>query len=548
MLPTIVSRSKLILGCARRQQYVAVISGVERPEALTPLRSASRSVVSTARHLSTKTGDGSGANGREDARINAGVSTNGSREDSSHSATIKPQPTVAPPPLSGSSTTSSAHAPLSSTTTVGASNTSAIPHSEYNAVDDPKISTPSSSVGKSATAVTSSSGSKSLGTAGDSPTASPLMETSKASTAASNESVALDVGGLFSAYYDKAHRLWSDRSGMSEIFELKQSVDEAGAAYDLASAEVTTNRRNLDDTLRKWEIASGQHLQLLQRRESWTPEDAQRFADFVSLEITSRADLEQARHVLSRSEEALTKAQLNYINKMRRRYHEEQIWQDQWRVLGTYGTWSLIVLNSCVFLGSQYFQRRRELDRMDTIARLIGESKVTVVQSEPAAESFFVAEETTETPVSVVEVGESTNQYITSTKEDENSHDEFNATKQQASMDSSTEISTSGGDTIENIGQESYDTSRGTKTVGSAGESVVSTVREWEHRVRSHAIELVMSSHEKLRKALPPNLAEQMPKSASDIDVPSAIIGASVGGITVLTVSLILSSFSGRRQ
>merc|ERR1711862_977622 len=85
----------------------------------------------------------------------------------------------------------------------------------------------------------------------------------------------------------------------------------------------------------------------------------------------SRSQLEQSRHDLARSEESLTRAQLDYINKMRRRYHEEQIWQDQWRVLGTYGTWTLIVLNSCVFLVSQYFLRQRETERMETIKQIV---------------------------------------------------------------------------------------------------------------------------------------------------------------------------------
>eukprot|EP00562_Extubocellulus_spinifer_P018890 CAMPEP_0178601730 /NCGR_PEP_ID=MMETSP0697-20121206/34548_1 /TAXON_ID=265572 /ORGANISM="Extubocellulus spinifer, Strain CCMP396" /LENGTH=146 /DNA_ID=CAMNT_0020239817 /DNA_START=1 /DNA_END=439 /DNA_ORIENTATION=- len=39
------------------------------------------------------------------------------------------------------------------------------------------------------------------------------------------------------------------------------------------------------------------------------------------------------------------------MDAMRKRYHEEQIWNDRWRVLGVYGTWGLIALNSVLFLG-----------------------------------------------------------------------------------------------------------------------------------------------------------------------------------------------------
>eukprot|EP00536_Pseudo-nitzschia_multiseries_P005644 jgi/Psemu1/323981/estExt_fgenesh1_pg.C_1080021 len=517
------------------------------------------------------------------------------------------QQIVSPPPPPRSSATSSASdtAPTTTTTTTTTtafatanggspaapptttssdetSTLSAIPPSESNVLEDgtPLPQTPG------ITPSTSDSKSTNTGTGKELPTAPSSSSSSLADTAVvavgGDDSSIGSGSGVFTSYYDRAHRLWSDRSGMSEIYELKQSVDTAGASYDLASAEVTKNRRDLDGALRKWETASGQHLQLLQRRESWTADDAQRFADFVALEITSRAELEQAKHVLARSEEALTRAQLDYINKMRRRYHEEQIWQDQWRVLGTYGTWSLIVLNSCVFLGSQYFQRRRERERMDTIAQLIAENNNNnnsssnnnhhdngaAAMNPKQAEQRLVVGETSDMQTSAVDVEKLTDQDAIATKDDQSNHHEQEKTKEEKTSTDSptifttdesleaelTERSHSEGDTAGKVGQEPNNHNddsniyRGVERVGNAVGSVGAAVSQWEHRVRSDAKELALSVHQKLSKALPPNVASKMPKSVSDIDVPSAIIGASVGGITVLTVSLIISSFSGRRQ
>ncbi|KAL3917325.1 MAG: hypothetical protein SGARI_007743, partial [Bacillariaceae sp.] len=184
---------------------------------------------------------------------------------------------------------------------------------------------------------------------------------------------------------EKLQDLWNERSGTMEILALKESVNEASLEFDQASAKVTFARRHLDDSLRDWERTSGQHLQLMQRRESWTAEDAQSFANLVGKEISTRTALEQARNDLATAEETLSKRQLEYMNRMRRRYHEEQIWQDQWRVLGTYGTWSLIVLNSCVFLGSQYFLRLRENARMKAIEELIRENSVQIAAATRSA-------------------------------------------------------------------------------------------------------------------------------------------------------------------
>jgi hypothetical protein len=358
------------------------------------------------------------------------------------------------------------------------------------------------------------------------------------------------TGTPLADYYDRVFRLWSERSGTSEILGLKESVNDAGAAFDTASATVTTNRRNLDDALRKWERASGQHMHLLQRRESWTPDDAQRFADFVSLEITSRGELDLARHDLGRSEELLTRSQLDYINKMRRRYHEEQIWQDQWRVLGTYGTWTLIFLNSCVFMGSQFFQIRRERGRIETIERLIRENNNSerIIQIEE--QKVEVDHETSEMPASAMAMAiennaDNNNDVIRTESEDENT------AKNEEELLKSVDPSEFGQkDTANPEGDDepNYPLHPTMERIGTAVASVGSFVNRWEHRVRCRAKELAGSANQKLYQALPANIAKEIPKSVSDIHVPSAVIGASVGGIAALTVSVIFSAlFSNRR-
>jgi hypothetical protein len=52
------------------------------------------------------------------------------------------------------------------------------------------------------------------------------------------------------------------------------------------------------------------------------------------------------------------------MDALRHKYQEEQAWQDRWRVLGTFGTWGLIGLNSLVFLASQVLFYRREARRL----------------------------------------------------------------------------------------------------------------------------------------------------------------------------------------
>mmetsp|Transcript_10646 Transcript_10646/g.25622 ORF Transcript_10646/g.25622 Transcript_10646/m.25622 type:complete len:540 (+) Transcript_10646:82-1701(+) len=360
-------------------------------------------------------------------------------------------------------------------------------------------------------------------------------------------------GVALAEYYDRIFRFWSERSGTSEILALKESVNEAGTAFDSASAAVTTKRRNLDEALRKWERASGQHMQLLQRRESWTPEDAQRFADFVALEITSRSELEQARHDLGRSEELLTKSQLDYINKMRRRYHEEQIWQDQWRVLGTYGTWTLIVLNSCVFLSSQYYQRRRERDRTETIERLIRESRNVVVptQGQSAKDDHATSEVLTESKDDTLNENEAVN-----TEELENNINKIKAWSKEGPMpinppefEQTTNVSPK---EVEKPSPEvghkpTYRVYPVLERMGRAIASVGSFVNQWEHKVHSRVMGFAGITNQQLCQTLPARIGLDMPKSVAEIHVPSAIIGASVGGLAAISLSIFFSVFSNRK-
>ena len=190
-------------------------------------------------------------------------------------------------------------------------------------------------------------------------------------------------------WLDEILELWKAKSGTAEVLALKQAVSMKAEAFDAASAKVVQARRQLDESLLTWERVNGQHMQLLQRRDRWTPEDAREFANLVEKEVHNRTTMELARATLTTSENALSQTQMEYMNAMRKRYHEEQIWQDQWRILSTFGTWSLIVLNSILFLSSQFFTRRREASKMKHLEKLIKEN----MASQEAFKDHMVAQQ-----------------------------------------------------------------------------------------------------------------------------------------------------------
>ena len=170
--------------------------------------------------------------------------------------------------------------------------------------------------------------------------------------------------------------LWDQESGTKEILQLKTLVNESSIAFDTKQHQVAKARTTLDNALQTFEQSQIQHTELLQSRDRWKPNQALEFAKLLEKEVTIRQELEVAKQNVTRLESESVAAMNTYMNALRKRYHEEQLWADKWRIYSTYMTWGLIVFNSVVFLVSQYMLRLRENNRMNDIKGLLEQSLV----------------------------------------------------------------------------------------------------------------------------------------------------------------------------
>jgi hypothetical protein len=173
---------------------------------------------------------------------------------------------------------------------------------------------------------------------------------------------------------DKWLEAWNEHSGTHEITKLKELVHNSSLKFDKQQRLVADARKAVDHALSAWEDSQIKHSQLMQIRDKWTPAQALEFAKLLEKEVQVRSNLEQAKKDLAEKETHQSKLQIDYMNNLRKRYHEEQIWTDRWRILSTYGTWGLIALNSVVFLISQYLFRLREQQRMKDFETLLKET------------------------------------------------------------------------------------------------------------------------------------------------------------------------------
>ena len=168
--------------------------------------------------------------------------------------------------------------------------------------------------------------------------------------------------------------VWDQESGTHEILQLKNRVNNSSIEFDTKQHQVTQARILLDRALQSFENSQLQHTQLLSNRDRWTPSQALEFAKLLEKEVAIRAELETAKKSVTTLETQQIHAMNTYMNDLRKRYTEEQLWQEKWRVYSTYGTWGLLILNSVVFLISQYVYRIRENQRMKEIKVLLEQS------------------------------------------------------------------------------------------------------------------------------------------------------------------------------
>jgi hypothetical protein len=220
------------------------------------------------------------------------------------------------------------------------------------------------------------------------------------------------------------------------------------------------------------------------------------------------------------------------MNRMRRRYHEEQIWQDQWRVLGTYGTWSLIVLNSCVFLGSQYFLRMRENARMKAIEELIRENSVQIAAATLGSSGAATQSLQTTTKITC-ETDQVDNDKLALLDDGEEEYQDEMLREEEAELvqmeKTRMKMAETEGASLKERLQLQWRNVQ--SSAGKSLQMLQSKSKLVLGQIQSRTAEIVASI---------PGI-EEMPRSPSEVHVPSAIVGASISGVAVLVLIALVS-------
>ncbi|KAJ3350520.1 sensitivity to high expression protein she9, partial [Kappamyces sp. JEL0680] len=139
-------------------------------------------------------------------------------------------------------------------------------------------------------------------------------------------------------------------------------------------------------------------LDVLKDRKS-TLEDITRLTDLYKQQLSLEVKEKECKDTYKAATDTFEKAQMEYLNEMRERYVEEQMYSDKIRRASTWWTWGLITTNMIIFLTIQLVvepKRKRDLrnqllemiEATSQHDRVLLEDKIaSLVASLPAAET-----------------------------------------------------------------------------------------------------------------------------------------------------------------
>lgn len=139
-------------------------------------------------------------------------------------------------------------------------------------------------------------------------------------------------------------------TGYSMVEKLKADVAHA-------DREVSHLKATLNDARAKYESAQSTHIDIhrkindmLHKRSSWTPDDANTFGALHGQELLLEKRVEDSKLDYDKVSDELEAAQTRLLQNIRERYNQEQVWSDKIRSVSTWWTWILVTVQFFSFI------------------------------------------------------------------------------------------------------------------------------------------------------------------------------------------------------
>ena len=151
-----------------------------------------------------------------------------------------------------------------------------------------------------------------------------------------------------------ASKVVNEITGYNKVIKLKDVIDEHDNKLKELKKEIHAAKAEHERSLELRSSSQKEVNELLERKNSWTPVDLERF---TKIYLTTH-DLDKSVKDSSKRLNDLEKLQEtthdNLIKSIMNRYHEEQIWSDKIRQFSTWGTILIMCINLVLILLVQF--------------------------------------------------------------------------------------------------------------------------------------------------------------------------------------------------
>lgn len=163
-----------------------------------------------------------------------------------------------------------------------------------------------------------------------------------------------------------ASRAFNDVTGYSSIQDLRKRIIELETNLNDKKEQVKRCKAEYNDSIQIRLQSQHEVNELLTRKNSWNAKDLDRFTQLYKDDTINARKVDQLKDKLRDLETEADQINDKLYKSILTRYHEEQIWSDKIRSTSTWGTFTLMGINICLFLILQLLLepwKRRKLTR-----------------------------------------------------------------------------------------------------------------------------------------------------------------------------------------
>lgn len=142
-------------------------------------------------------------------------------------------------------------------------------------------------------------------------------------------------------------------TGLSKVVNLKDQVQNNYKELQNVRDSLVEKKADYGRAIEERASCQSEINSLLQRKAQWNSTDISRFTSLCQSEHEFTREERESKEAVARCEAEVETKQLVYDSLLRERYQEEIILGERNKGISNILTWSLLLLNTCIFLYSQ---------------------------------------------------------------------------------------------------------------------------------------------------------------------------------------------------